>query len=73
MSCFQSLMSSQGSSKKRKVSNLTATDANSLLSALEVFQSTLDDTDDELPPHLISSLEKLRAKLEVVQACVPSR
>jgi hypothetical protein len=46
---------------------LTATDANSLLSALEVFQSTLDDTDDELPPHLISSLEKLRAKLEVVQ------
>ena len=56
--------------KKRKLSDLTAQDRNSLLSALAIVESTLDESDEELPSELISSLEKLRAKLEVVQACI---
>jgi hypothetical protein len=58
--------------KKRKLSDLTAQDRNSLLSALAIVESTLDENDEELPFELISSLEKLRAKLEVVQACILS-
>jgi hypothetical protein len=60
--------------KKRKLSDLTAQDTNSLLSALAIVESTLDENDEELPSELMSSLEKLRAKLEVVQvkACIPS-
>ena len=69
---FKWMMASQGPSKKRKVSNLTANDTCSLLSALGVFQSTLDEDDDELPQGLISSLEKLRAKLEVGKVRTPS-
>ena len=53
-----------------KKSDLTAQDRNSLLSALAIVESTLDESDEELPSELISSLEKLRAKLEVVQACI---
>ena len=56
--------------KKRKLSDLTVQDRNSLLSALAIVESTLDESDEELPSELISFLEKLRAKLEVVQACI---
>jgi hypothetical protein len=54
--------------KKRKLSDLMAQDTNSLLSALAIVESTLDENDEELPSELISSLEELRAKLEVVKA-----
>ena len=61
--------------KKRKLSDLTAQDTNSLLSALAIFESTLDENDEELPSELISSLEKIRAVLDsearVVHACIP--
>ena len=61
--------------KKRKPSDLTAQDTNSLLSALAIFESTLDENDEELPSELIYSLEKLRAILDsearVVHACIP--
>ena len=40
-----------------------------------IFESTLDENDEELPSELISSLEKLRAILDsearVVHACIP--
>ena len=60
--------------KKRKLSDLTAQDTNTLLSALAIFESTLDENDEELPSELIYSLEKLRAVLDsearAVHACI---
>ena len=58
--------------KKRMVSNLvTASGTSSLLSALGAFRSTLDEGDKELPPGLISSLEKVSlAKLDVGKVCI---
>jgi len=53
--------------KKRKISDLVAGYADSLLLALTAFQDFLDEDDDELPPGLIKALDELRAKLEVVK------
>ncbi|KAF8347289.1 hypothetical protein F5887DRAFT_1281371 [Amanita rubescens] len=53
--------------KKRKLSGLTQEDTTVLLTALETFQSTLDENDEDLPPELVPALDKLRAKLGVVQ------
>lgn len=52
--------------KKRKISDLTAGDADTLLLALNEFQGILDEDDDELPRGLITALGDLRSKLEVV-------
>ena len=42
---------------------------------MAIFESTLDENDEELPSELISSFEKLRAILDsearVVHACIP--
>jgi hypothetical protein len=56
--------------KKRKLSDLTAGDANTLLLALNEFQQVLDEDDDELPNGLITALDDLRSKLEVVKVCM---
>jgi hypothetical protein len=53
--------------KKRKISDLTAGDADTLLVALNEFQGILDEDDDELPRGLITVLDDLRSKLEVVK------
>jgi hypothetical protein len=52
--------------KKRKVSDLTVDDANALLRTLAEFQEQLDEEDKDLPTGLISGLEQLRKKLEVI-------
>jgi hypothetical protein len=52
--------------KKRKVSDLTVDDANALLRTLAEFQEQLDDEDEDLPTGLISGLEQLCKKLEVI-------
>lgn len=55
--------------KKRKISDLTAGDANFLLQALNQFQSSLDDEDEDLPSGLLSALEEFRTKLEAIKVC----
>ena len=55
--------------KKRKISDLTAGDANSLLQALNQFQNSLDDEDEDLPSGLLSALGEFRAKLEAIKVC----
>ena len=55
--------------KKRKTSDLTAGDANSLLQALNQFQNSLDDEDEDLPRGLLSALGEFRAKLEAIKIC----
>lgn len=55
--------------KKRKISDLTAGDANFLLQALNQFQSGLDDEDEDLPSGLLSALEEFRTKLEAIKVC----
>jgi hypothetical protein len=52
--------------KKRKVSDLTVDDANVLLRTLAEFQEQLDEEDEDIPSGLISGLEQLRKKLEVI-------
>jgi hypothetical protein len=52
--------------KKRKVSDLSVDDANVLLRTVAEFQEQLDEEDEELPTGLISGLEQLRKKLEVI-------
>ncbi|KAF8711075.1 hypothetical protein AX14_013300 [Amanita brunnescens Koide BX004] len=51
--------------KKRKISDLTVNDANTLL-ALNEFQAALDE-DEDLPSGLITALDQFRTKLEVVK------
>ena len=63
-------MASQSAPKKRKLSGLTQEDTTVLLTALATFQSTLDEDDEDLPPELVPALDKLRAKLGVVQVCI---
>jgi hypothetical protein len=58
------------SPKKRKLSDLTAGDANTLLLALKEFQQVLDEDDNELPNGLITALDDLRSKLDVVKVCM---
>lgn len=62
-------MASQSAPKKRKLSGLTQ-DTTVLLTALATFQSMLDEDDEDLPPELVPALDKLRAKLGVVQVCI---
>ena len=57
--------------KKRKVSDLTADDANALLRTLAEFQEQLDEEDEDLPTGLISGLQQLRKKLEVIPLHCP--
>ena len=52
--------------KKRKVSDLTVDDANTLLRTLAESQEQLDEEDEDLPTGLISGLEQRRKKLEVI-------
>ena len=52
--------------KKRKVSDLTVDDANALLRTLAEFQDQLDEEDEDIPTGLISGLQQLRKKLEVI-------
>jgi hypothetical protein len=54
-------------SKRRKLSDLTAGDANELLQKLEEFRSNLDEEDEDLPAGLIDKLQELRNKLEYVK------
>jgi hypothetical protein len=58
--------------KKRKISDLTTGDANSLLRALNDFQDVLDDEDEDLPSALLSALEEFRTKLQAIQVCKTS-
>ena len=58
--------------KKRKISDLTAGDANTLLQALNQFQDRLDDDDEDLPSGLLSALEEFRTKLEAIKVCTTS-
>lgn len=51
--------------KKRKVSDLTVEDANTLLRTLAEFQAQLDEEDEDLPKGLIAGLEELRQKLQI--------
>ena len=53
--------------KKRKLSDLTVGDRNSLLVALDAFQGSLDEDDEDLPSGLLSALGQFREKLEVVK------
>lgn len=53
--------------KKRKISDLTAGDGNSLLQALNQFQNSLDDEDEDLPSGLFSALDEFRTKLEAIK------
>ena len=53
--------------KKRKISDLTAGDANALLHTLNEFQDSLDDDDEDLPSSLLSALEEFRGKLEDIK------
>ena len=46
--------------KKRKVSDLTVDDPNTLLRTLAEFQEQLGEEDEDLPTGLISGLEQLR-------------
>ena len=57
--------------KKRKVSDLTVDDANALLRTLAEFREQLDEEDEDLPTGLISGLQQLRKKLEVVPVGYP--
>ena len=57
--------------KKRKVSDLTVDDANALLRTLAQFQEQLDEEDEDLPTGLISGLQQLRKKLEVIPVRCP--
>jgi hypothetical protein len=57
--------------KKRKVSDLTVDDANALLRTLAGFQEQLDEEDEDLPTGLISGLQQLRRKLEVIPVRLP--
>ncbi|KAF8802824.1 hypothetical protein BYT27DRAFT_7260756 [Phlegmacium glaucopus] len=59
--------------KKRKISDLTAGDANSLLQALNQFQNSLDDEDEDLPSGLLNTLEEFRTKLEAIKVSRTSR
>ena len=52
-------------SKKRKISELTVNDANTLLLTLNDFQETLDEDEEDLPSALITVLDEFRTKLEV--------
>jgi hypothetical protein len=52
--------------KKRKISDLTAGDANTLLQALNQFQDSFDD-DEDLPSGLLSALGEFRTKLEAIK------
>ena len=52
--------------KQRKISDLTAEDAITLLQPLNQFQDCLDDDDDDLPSGLLSALEEYRTKLEAI-------
>jgi len=53
--------------KKRKISDLTTADANSLLQSLNQFQDSLDDGDEDLPSGLLVALAELRMKLEAIK------
>ena len=55
--------------KKRKISDLTVGDANALLQALNQFQGSLDEDDEDLPDGLITALEQFRAKIESIKVC----
>ncbi|KAG6808661.1 hypothetical protein H0H93_016648, partial [Arthromyces matolae] len=48
------------------ISDITAVDANVLISALNELESMLDPDDEHLPPELLPALQKLRAKLQIV-------
>ncbi|KAF8804939.1 hypothetical protein BYT27DRAFT_7258695 [Phlegmacium glaucopus] len=56
---------------KRKVPNLTVDDANALLCTLAELQEQFDEEDEDLPTGLISGLQQLRKKLEVIPARCP--
>ena len=58
-------MPSTKETRKRKVSDLTADNANALLHTLAELQAQLDEEDKDLPTGLISGLQQLRKKLEV--------
>ena len=53
--------------EKRKISDPTAVDANAILQALNKFQGSLDEDDDDLPDGLISALESFRTKIESIK------
>ena len=53
--------------KKRKISDLTTADADSLLRSLNQFQDNLDDEDEDLPSGLLSALAEFRMKLEAIK------
>ena len=50
----------------RKISDLTAGAADTLLQALNQFQYSLNDDDEDLPPSLLSALAEFRTKLEAI-------
>ncbi|KAF5385104.1 hypothetical protein D9615_001045 [Tricholomella constricta] len=52
---------------QRKIPDLTANDANTLLLSLNDFQAALDEDDEDLPSGLIEVLDQFRTKLEVVK------
>ena len=58
-------MPSTKETRKRKVSDLTADNANALLHTLAELQAQLDEEDEDLPTGLISGLQQLRKKFEV--------
>ena len=55
--------------EKCKISDRTAGDANAILQALNQFQGSLDEDDDDLPDGLISALEQFRTKIESIKVC----
>ena len=59
--------------KKRlgKVSDLTADNAKVLVRTLAGFQDQLNEEDEDLPTGLISGLQQLRKKLEVIPVHCP--
>ena len=59
----------QMSHKKRKISELTAGDTNTLLEALNRFQDNLDDNDKDLPSGLLDALDEFRTKLAAIKVC----
>ena len=58
--------------KKRKISDLTVNDANTLLLTLNEFHAALDEDDEDLPSGLITALDQFRTKLEVVKVRIQS-
>ena len=53
--------------EKRKISDWTAGDANQILQALNQFQGSLDEDDDDLPDGLITALEQFHTKIESIK------